>query len=158
VIDRDVDARDRLDWEWRKGAATTSADLGDPLGADDYALCLYDESGASPGLVLGALIPANPTCTGGNCWVRANAGARALRYKQSSGEPDGVTRVVLKPGPDSRARITVHARGEHLVTPTLPLPLPLRVQLQTHGTCWESVFTPIGVRRSTSALFRGTSD
>jgi hypothetical protein len=159
VIDRDVDARDRLDWEWRKGEATTSADFGDPLTTDDYALCLYDESGATPRLLLDALVPANPTCEGSDCWVRAHAGARALRYKQPSGAPDGVTRVVLKPGPDGRARITVNARGEHFMPPSLPVPLPLRVQLQTtRGTCWESLYTPTGVRRNTSALFRGTPD
>jgi hypothetical protein len=38
------DARDTLVWRWR-GAATTKADLGDPLGATGYRLCLYDAAG-----------------------------------------------------------------------------------------------------------------
>jgi len=158
VQDHAVDRRDRVVWKWRKGAATSVADLGDPLVGDDYALCLYDESAPIPRLVLAAAVPANDVCpeSGDGCWAQARAGARVLRYKSASGLPDGVTRVVLKPGDDGAARLTLQARGERLDPPILPLPLPLRVQLQgVHGRCWESRHTAAGVRRNDVQIFRG---
>ena len=106
-------------------------------------------------------MPANDACPlpGGACWVQARAGARALRYKSAAGLPDGVTRVVLKPGDAGGARITLKARGEYLGVPHLPLPLPLRVQLQgAHGPCWESRHTSVGVRRNDAQIFRGRAE
>ena len=161
VQDHPVDRRDRIVWKWRKGAATSIADFGDPLASDDYALCLYDESASVPRLVLAADLPANDACpgSGDDCWARARAGARVLRYKSTSGIPDGVTRVVLKPGDDGAARITLQARGEDVDVPSLPLALPLRVQLQgVHGSCWESRHTAAGARRNDVRIFRGHSE
>jgi len=43
--DRSPDRRDRVLWKWTHGAETTSADLGDPLTATDYQLCVYDAAG-----------------------------------------------------------------------------------------------------------------
>jgi len=37
-----------MSWKWQKGQTTTLADFGDPVHTDEYALCLYDESGAMP--------------------------------------------------------------------------------------------------------------
>lgn len=141
--------------------ATSVVDFGDPLASDDYALCVYDESISTPRLVLAAAVPANDACadTGNDCWARARAGARVLRYKSARGVPDGVTRVVLKPGDDGVARITLQARGAHVEVPELPLALPLRVQLQGgHGGCWESRHTTVGVRRNDVQIFRGHAE
>jgi hypothetical protein len=161
VKDRVLAARDRLDWKWRKGQATSVADFGDPLADGDLALCLYDESAPTPVLILAVVAPANAGCSAaaGECWVQGRAGARVLRYKNVAGEPDGLTRAVLKPGSDGTARITVKARGEHLKLPPLPLPLPLRVQFQAApGPCWEAVYTAAGARRNDDEIFRGAAE
>lgn len=159
--DRAVDTRDRLDWTWRKGQATAAADLGDPLGNDDYALCLYDESVPAPVLILAASMPANASCAGaaGPCWKQGSGGARTLRYLRKTGVPDGVVRVVLRPGADGRSRVTLVARGDDLALPALPLGLPVRVQLQgAHGPCWEATFSAAGARKNDAARFQGTAD
>ena len=157
-----MDRRDRIAWKWRKGAATAVADFGDPLGGDDYALCVYDESAPEPRLVVAAAVPANDACaaaSGADCWAQARAGARVLRYRSIERRPDGIERVVLKPGRDGAARITLHGRGEHIDVPHLPLGLPLRTQLLgAHGPCWESWHTSAGVRRNDERMFRGLAE
>jgi Lamin Tail Domain len=159
--DRQVDRRDRLVWKWRKGQATLAADFGDPVTGDDYALCVYAGPTAAPARILRAEIPANDACLGlgGPCWVQARAGARVFRYKNTARTPDGVDRVVLKPGDDGRARIVLTGKGPHLGLPPLPLALPVRVQLQTvGGQCWEATYSPANARRNDGHVFKGTSD
>jgi hypothetical protein len=62
--DRSPDTKDQLKWQWKKGAATTLAELGDPIAADPYALCVYDANG----LRLSMNVPAGGICDGHPCW------------------------------------------------------------------------------------------
>jgi cysteine-rich repeat protein len=135
----------KLSWRWSKGQATTLADLGDPVHADAYALCLYDVSGTVPNTLYRATLP-------------PGAGWRAARrngfvYKNKVGVADGVTGITLKAGADGKAKIVVGASGPHLMLPALPLPVPLTVQLRGHAECWGASYLQAGVKKNTASEF-----
>ena len=141
IKNKDPDSRDKLSWNWTKGQATSPAELGSPTTDDAYALCLYDESSATPALLLQATAPAGGTCPTRPCWkgVGNPPGSKGAKYKDRELAPDGLQKIRLKPGNDGSARIFIAGRGEQLGLPPGPVPLPLRVQLRgTHGVCWEA--------------------
>lgn len=154
------DGRAQVSWRWRKGAATTAAELGDP-GTTDYALCLFDESPtlAQPTLVMRATASAGGGCSAGSngrpCWRKSARGL--LSYRDRDGGPYGITGIRLKPGADGHAEATVTGAGPHLAVPSLPADLPLRVQLQSStGQCWEETYSTS--TRNDATRFRGHSD
>jgi len=135
--DKSPDTRDQLVWKWQKGAATAKADFGNPLGGDDYLLCLWD----GDGLVLGAAAPAGGVCAKGKpCWKEQRKG---WLYKDRDLTPDGLQQVTLREGEDGKARILVKGKGDALALPALgTLTSPLTVQiLRTGGACWEAVYS-----------------
>ena len=134
-----------MKWKWLKGETTTLADFGDPVHTDEYALCLYDESGATPSALLRATLPP------GTSW-RA-AGQNGFTYKDKLGVADGVTTVALKAGTAGKATIAVSAKGPHLTLPTAPLPVPVNVQLRRHGECWGASYIQAGVKKNTASEF-----
>jgi hypothetical protein len=127
-----------LRWKWARGAATTLADFGDPVGTDTYTLCFYDDQ---PSTLLRAIIPP------GTSW-RA-VGRKGFTYKDKLGVADGVTSVDLKAGAARKAKIVMSAKGYHLTLPALPLPVPLSVQLRGHGECWGASYLQAGVKKNT---------
>jgi hypothetical protein len=152
------DTSDAVSWTWTKGAATTPEDFGNPAGDADYALCIFDESGAEPALVFGGAAPAGGTCGRRDCWRGRGRprGVRGWKYSDRERTPDGLSSIDLKPGADGKARIAVKGRGPNLTLPALPMNVPLRVQLQRgDGGCWESAILPGGVRRTDEKQFRG---
>lgn len=152
-----VAAKDQIAWQWRRGAATSAADLGDPATAeDDYTFCVYDASTMAPQLVYGARIPAGGGCAGRACWQASTDG---FKYADKNGTPCGVAGLDLRAGPDGKARFTLKAKGVHVGAPTLPLPLPLRLQLErADGPCWEATFSAPGVRANAGANFKAIAD
>jgi acyl-homoserine lactone acylase PvdQ len=150
--DRTPDTADRLLWRWRKGAATSLADFGNPLASTDYALCVYDGGSA---LVSSANAPAAGTCGTRPCWRQTSSG---FKYGDRDLTPDGLQRITLVAGPSGVARIVVKGKGALLDIPTLPLlPLPARVQLVNgDGVCWEADYSiPI---RNQSDQFKAKSN
>ena len=143
------DARDTLVWRWR-GSATTKADLGDPLGATGYRLCLYDATG----LRHAAELPAGGSCAGKACWKSTKAG---FRYRNPPLVPDGVAAMTLKSGGDGRARIALQARGAALRL-ALPFAPPVTVQLvrEDGASCWDATYS--APAKSTGTKLRATSD
>lgn len=134
------DTKDRLQWKWLKGSATSLADFGDPGTTTGYALCVYDGTAS---LVAAADVPAGGVCNAKSprpCW-RANG--RGWRYVDRDGTPAGVTQLVLRSGVDGKAQILLKGQGALLSDPTLPIAhLPLRVQLVTAaGRCFEATFS-----------------
>jgi hypothetical protein len=149
-------AKAKYQWSWQKGAATTVADFGDPVGGDDYTLCVYDESGA-PTLATGAVIPGGGTCKGKPCWKAL--GTSGIAYKDSKRLRYGIAAIKLKAGPDGKAQLQIKGQGATLPVPALPAPLPLRVQLTAeNGACFESVFSATGTTRNDAARYQGKSD
>lgn len=157
---------DTLTWKWSKGAATTVAELGDPLSGtyERHDLCIFDESGPSPVLVLATA--ATSECADAGCWT---AKGNRLLFKQRTPNAFGVTSMTLAAGAAGKSSMSVKAKGPALFAAGSPLPLgtPLRVQLGVgprlqfgapEGACWEATFSPSGVRSSTATRFVGTSD
>lgn len=143
--------RDGVAFQWKKGAATTVADFGDPLGSDDYELCLYD---ADADIVLSARIPAGGVCGGKNCW-KANAGGYS--YKDKFRLPDGIDKLSLRAGAAGRAKVSVGGKAEPLkMTPTSAISLPLVAQLRRDGRCWEATFSTAS--KHTTQLFKARAD
>jgi len=127
------DSRDRVAWKW-KGRATTIGDFAPPLAGDDVALCVWDESGATPALLFRALAPSDAGCAGSSCWHGAPA-VDTVSYKSATRSPDGIERIrLVASGPGPLAHMLLTGAGTALSArpfglPVLPPPLPLRVQL-----------------------------
>ncbi len=148
-------SRNRLAWDWRRGAATTTADFGTPDNVgDDYRLCGYDLSGPSSELAFVMNAPAGGSCGATSCWTRTQ---RLLTYRDKAGTSDGLQRLDLRPGAAGSAQIKLRARGANLTRPTLPAGLPLVLQLQSdQGGCWESRFE--AARTNTAATLGAAGD
>lgn len=135
----DAAAAPQLRWRWGRGAATTTAELGDPAaGATAYALCLYDAAAAA-GPALQLRLPPADDCADAACW--RPPGTRGPRFRSANGLPDGIRRAALRSGREGTAAIEVRAAGAHLALPR-PLQVPLTVQLLRRDApvCWESRF------------------
>ena len=145
-----ADAGDALGWDWKLGERTTLADLGSPgqFHGAIYKLCVYDESGAVPTLVLGSEVAAWPGWTG--------LGGKGARFSDLFGTQGGITQILAKVGDDGRASVSVKGKGAPLGMPALPLGLPARVQLQVlGGACFEATFGAAGMRKNDSRQFQG---
>ena len=93
--DNVLDSRDSLVWRWRKGTQTDRVDFGDPPHTTDYALCIYDESGSVPNLVMAAVAPAGGTCVTRPCWKETFVG---FRYRDRNKSADGLLSIILRSG------------------------------------------------------------
>lgn len=172
IKDKPNDANDLMRWSWLKGAATSAEEFGNPDISDDYFLCLYDESEGSEFLLDSTL--AQGAAVAGSvcgkrqkpCWkpVGKPAGSNGYKFTDSSGSPEGIKSMRLKPGPDGKSKIIVVAKGESLRMlgedgGQMPPSLPIRVQLQsTAGQCWESSFDVNSVDRSDPQVFKAATD
>jgi hypothetical protein len=134
---------DTLQWKWRKGAVTSTADFGDPTSGDGvaYRLCIYDGDSQ---LTFDAAIPAGGSCGRARskpCWKRT---AKGYQYDDPERTPDGIEHVRLERGTrPGKSSIEVKGRGPLLDDPTFPLVQPVTVQLRRANApvCWESVHT-----------------
>jgi len=131
-------AKNKLEWKWSKGAATTKAEFGDPTSTEDYTLCIYD-AGA---LVSSTRIEAGGVCAGKNCWKENSKG---YQFKDEELTPDGARQLQLKEGIAGVAQIQLKGRGANLELPPVLTSLtgPIEVQLtQARGAaCWGATFS-----------------
>jgi hypothetical protein len=134
--------RRTLKWKWT-GAATSAAEFGDPTADTRYALCVYDAAGRA--LATTAL----PSATR---WRQSASGD--LRFTDGTGQPGGITKIKLHPGPSGRARLQVLAKSAALPSASLPLDLPVTVQAVRSGggPCWTATYT--GSQSNTGTRFR----
>jgi hypothetical protein len=132
-------SRDKLAWNWKRGEAVSSEDLGDPTSTDSYAFCVYDATG-NP--VAAASIPAGGTCGTTPCWTEVIMG---FNYRNLATVPDGVKMLKVRHGDVGTPTIAVKAAGERLMLPLLDpadLQLPITAQASaTTGTCWEDTYS-----------------
>ncbi len=151
--DRSPDSSDQLLWKWRKGAATSPADVGDPLTSTHFDLCLYD---GTPALVASALVPAGGSCNGRPCW---KAVATGFVYARKDALPNGITKLDVRSGADGSARITLNGKGDPLALPPLPIvAFPFMVELHgSTGACWSASYSS-SVQRNDTELFKARSD
>lgn len=144
------DRRDLLRWSWRRGAATSKAELGAAATGAGFDLCLWRGATGAEALAAALHIP------GGSGWTERRSG---YRYRDPAGASDGVQVVALHAGSsDGETRITVKAKGPSLPMPALPLAAgaPVRVQLAGGDACWEARFP--APARDSAASFRSRSE
>lgn len=155
VVDKPGEKADRLLWQRRKAYDATPAEIGDPIATDDYALCLYDESGPTPTL-LSRWRTRRGQCGTAPCW---KASGYTFKYRDKLRSPDGIDSFVLKGTTTSPSSFRVKAIGPTFDAPPLPLPLPARLQFQsTTGHCWEATYSSAGAQRHDGQQFKGVND
>lgn len=145
-----------LKWRWKRGDATTEAEIGRPDVDVDHVLCLYDESNGPPSLVFETVAPSAGVCAGAPCWRQK--GPRFM-YKDRDGTPRGLTSLSIKGGESGRSEISADGRGSRLPLLPIPVPLPFRLQLQSStGACWGAVFSAPSSSAGGAFFFNGKSD
>ena len=155
VKDKGNNKKDTVLWKWLKGEALNVTDFGSPLTADNYSLCIYDESGATPQLLLGATAPAGRTCGKNPCWKTPTK--KSIKFKNALRTDDGIDTITLTAGAAGKAQTVVSMQGIALKMPHLPLNVPLRAQLQaSNGQCWDTHFSTF--RKNLSDQFDARSD
>src|SRR6185369_16703095 len=70
IANKTPDSKDKLQWKYKAGAATTKADFGDPGGGTDYTFCIY----ANGALVSSAAFPGASFCNTAPCWKEQSTG------------------------------------------------------------------------------------
>ncbi len=139
---------DALAWSWTRGAATTTADFGDPSASVDYAVCVYAGAPGDEALVYESGVPAS------SLWTSR---PRGFRYADRRGGERGVRRVVLKSGAAGKSEVTVRANGAgYAATAFAGITAPVTAQLAdlSSGTCFASVFGTSDVQTSDDRLFK----
>ena len=127
---------DRLEWTFAHGDATSAEELGDPLTATGYALCVFDGVGA---LLVDAEAPPGGTCAGKPCWTAKRG---RIHFRDPTGGTTGLSEMAVKSGRAGKTTARVSGRGAGLGLPALPVAnLPVTVQLLNGaGTCWGAVY------------------
>jgi hypothetical protein len=152
--DKTPDTADQVIFKWTKGAATQTAEFGDPVNTDAYALCMFDSLGQ---LLFKSTAPAGGMCGTKPCWK--TLGIKGFGYKDSLRTPDGVDRITLKAGLQGKAKMQFKGKGPDIPAFSLPLPLPVQVQLQgENGKCWEASFSAAGTSKNVMGQFKSKSD
>lgn len=129
--------KDSFKWTWKKGEATTLADLGDPTSTTSYSVCLYED-----GQLRGEhSFPADPSL-----WKAVNTG---FIWKDSAASL-GKSSVKLKTGIDGKASISVSSSRVMALDPGYPFQSPVTVQLVNgeSGLCFESVFAADDLKKN----------
>jgi hypothetical protein len=155
-------SKDKFSWKWKKGTTQMmQADLGDPVNGNPfYSLCVYDYTGGSPALVMGANVAPGGACGTVPCWRAISD--QGWAYKNASGNSEGVTAVKFKGGAAGKPYLQVAGRGAGL-----PLPFPISptaffaqdplVTVQFHSgpaTCFSTSFPPSGTKKNTGTQFK----
>jgi hypothetical protein len=156
-----VPAKATLAWKWKKGQDTALGALGDPFtaGASDYTLCGFDRSGAGATYALRFSVqaPAGGTCAGKDCWT---ASGTKIKYHDKDRTPDGADTLLLVPGADGAAKISMTAKGSNLALPSDAFAPDVLVQLRrddAFSICWEATFNGT-IQKNVPGLFRAKSD
>jgi len=142
IVKDDPDpARDRLLVRWQRGV-TNLADFGSPPTSTSYALCLRDDGD----LVSAATVAAAGTCGSSSCW--RSLGSKGFKYKNKSGNGDGVYQLLLKSGAGN-AKLLWKGRGTQLSLPGPVGPqryfnqsstVSLQIVNESDGSCWQADF------------------
>ena len=153
IKDQPIDAKDKVNWRWTHGQATSVADFGDPTSTDDFELCVY--AGGDTSTILSSRAPAGGSCAGKPCWSGLSTG---FKFKDRDGTPDGASRIKLKAGADGKAKANFLGKGDLLeIAPLGGVPLPVRAQLRNSaGACWEATYST--AKKNDAASFSAISD
>jgi hypothetical protein len=131
IKDNATNAKDKLVWKWVKGASTTQAEFGDPVGGSaNIALCVYDN-----GALLGSTVVAP-----GPGWTVIST--KGWKFLDKSATQDGVQKIILKGSTSGKAKALVKGKGVNLpdIAPALTGPVTVQMVNSQSGICWQSVF------------------
>jgi hypothetical protein len=145
---------DDFTWTWAHGAATGTADFGDPRAQTAYVLQACQRSASGDMQVIAQQrIPAGSSSRRGSPGRRRTK--RGFSYRGLA--PRAVDRVALAAGDQGKARISLHARGAALALAPLPPrdDAPIVVQLLGDQVCWEAEYRPPARASRRSFLARG---
>ena len=154
IENRTDDRRDRFEFTWARGDATTMAELGDPTRDTQYAVCVWDDVGGTPTLVMEMVAPPAGSCIGRDCW-RPTGFAHGFRYFDAGLLPNGLRELAVKPGPLGRPRIVVKALGEEMPDPPMPFRRDPTITVQvvnSAGACWGADFVTAPTRNTAEKL------
>ena len=141
------DTKDKLIWKWLKGEATTQGDFGMPTGTTAYTLCLY--AGTTSAALGSADIP-----PGAN-W--APISDKGYKFKDKTGTPEGIQKVVLKGGAAGKAKALVKGKGANLpdvLTGVLPLPVTAQLVNDANAVCFEGQYDSADVKKNDGTQFK----
>jgi hypothetical protein len=129
----------QMKWTWKPDETPVSADFGDPLTTNGYALCVY--SGGE--LISHSDAPAGGTCGTRPCWSSRNG---IYRYRDLDRTPNGTATAQLKSRDGFISGMSFKAKGSNLDIDALTgVTVPMVVQLQRGGSspaqCWEANYT-----------------
>lgn len=164
LIQHDADPKkDKLDWKWAGGSATDVSALGDPIGATDWQLCVFDRvllngtiefrSDVAHGGVCGT--PEKPM----PCWAVKGKAPDVKGYKFSDKTllQHGTRTIDLAAGIDGKAKVSFQAKGPNLMPPALPLNDRVVVQLHaSNGECWSASYA--APTKNTSTVYKAKAD
>jgi hypothetical protein len=162
-------AGNRMLFRLAKVEETTLAELGDPRLDTTYSICIYDESGDTPGLIARFEVAPGGQCTnrrGTNerpCWRKLGS---KFKYRDPQRLNDGMLNLRVKAAPAGKAKVTVVARGPNV--PEFPMPLnidsKLIVQMVNNApapnggrNCWGAEFRE-PVNKNRKDWFRDRTD
>jgi len=133
-------SRNQLTWKWQRGEELLQSDLGDPVTATTYYLCIYDQTGSTPALVGTLQIDPNAA------W--ASKDPKGFNYKDKLGTEDGVQKGKLKTGVAGKSQAQVKAKGVNLPMPVAigggayfdADPSVVAQLVTSQGKCWTTEF------------------
>jgi ELWxxDGT repeat protein/cysteine-rich repeat protein len=129
----------------------TGSGLGNPVLQTDYQLCVWQDAGGSPSLILDPFVPAGGTCGSNPCWKQQG---KTFKYKDNSGSADGIRRITLKELNSGDTKVQFKGKGAALGVPALPLTHIVRVQLHSSdGLCLTTDFSAPAIK-NTSTQFK----
>jgi hypothetical protein len=109
VRNDDNDEKDSIKWKLSKGEALEQSLLGAPEATRTYALCIYDESGATYSRVASVVVGPGPL------WLSRDP--KGFKYTDKAGSQDGATKISLKTGDAGRSSVQFAAKGLGLALP-----------------------------------------
>lgn len=140
ILQRNISfpSRDKLLWTWDSSAAVSADDLGNPVLATSYDVCIYS-GGAN---VLSSVVPTDGSCGDGSCWRETSSG---YRYSGDRTDSEGIRVMQLASGAAGQARIVVRGKGPLLEMPdSVMLATPVLFQVvrrDAPSVCWEATFS-----------------
>jgi cysteine-rich repeat protein len=141
------DAKDKLIWKWLKGEATTQGEL---RHADRHHR-LHP-------------VPVRWHDVGGAGQRRHSAGGelgadqrQGYKFKDKTGTPEGIQKVVLKGGAAGKAKALVKGKGANLpdvLTGVLPLPVTAQLVNDANAVCFEGQYDSADVKKNDGTQFK----
>ncbi|MFN2375671.1 MAG: right-handed parallel beta-helix repeat-containing protein [Candidatus Binatia bacterium] len=144
---------DKLGWSWGKGGAISLMSLGDPVGGDDYRLCVFADDGLEARVLVDALAPGGA--------ARWSGTTKVVKYSDATLSPDGLKQLKFNVGDAGRARIKVKGKGLGLGLDGLGFDgigaVSAQLRNETTGACFAAAY-PAPFRRDDPTRFDDKTD